>query len=509
MTSQESSNRSVIRHGFKTAFRRNFLVTILASILLAVAMGIPAIRYFMLPFEDISKGCIFAEENFSILYIIGAAVIGLIQALVSFNFIYNRSAVNTYFSIGIKRSQLFNTRILAGAFHTFLSILLPIAVVTEINLIYSTSVNLILGHAVLLLLGMFTTAFIAFSITVIICSSTYTRVESITYSLLANLLPTLILTGLNGFMSAFLWGNTYLGGMRWYHEYYNSLLIRFTEINPLLFLKEYFSELVVQRAPGTDIFNAVPMFLHVVLMLVAAGILIYFSKKIFIKRNIENTKIIGTSNAIAYIVISPAIFVGFSAFLYFTRTGYGQIPITTALLLGAALSAVVFSVLVFPLRVTGKKILNKLLFYLFNLVMCFIIMGIMVSGGLGYVNHMPKNENIESLEISYRGIPDMILTDGMSSGTGAYLFENNGVIKLTNPEDINLAMILHEKFATQGWISKSQKSNNDPEETAIKNMVQVFYNLKNGTKVQRLYPITTIGLMKEMLVLDETETVKE
>ena len=31
--------------------------------------------------------------------------------------------------------------------------------------------------------------------------------------------------------------------------------------------------------------------------------------------------------------------------------------------------------------------------------------------------------------------------------------------------DINLAMTLHENFAAQGWVLKTQKSNNNPEET--------------------------------------------
>ncbi len=507
MTSQESLNKSVIRHGFKIALKRNVLVTSLASILLVVVMGIPAIRHFTMYFGDKSIGCVFADKRIAILYLIIAAVIGIIQALVSFNFIYSRSAVNTYFSIGIKRSQLFNTRILAGAFHTFLSILLPIAVVAEINLIYSTSVSLILGNAALLFLGMFTTAFIAFSIATIVCSSTYTRVEGITYAFLANLLPTFILTGLNGFMAAFLWGNTYGLGRIWNGNYYDGLLARFTKINPLLFLKAYFSDLTVHLSPETEIFNVVPMFLHVVLMLAVAGLLIYFSKRIFIKRNVENTKIIGTTNIMAYLVISPVVFAGFSAFLYLTRTSISRISITTALLLGVALSTVIFSAFVFPLRVAGKRMLKKLVFYFFNLAICFVVIGIMISGGLGFTDYIPKNENIESMGISYKGMPGIILTKGMSISSSTYLMDNNGEIKLTNPDDIKLAVSLHEKIISLGWISESQSNEEKPEESIIRDRILVLYNLKNNKTIYRLYPAVTLKLTEEMLALDDTEAI--
>lgn len=509
MTSQDySTKKGVVSHGFKITFKQNILTTIFSIVILTLVMAVPVVMYFTKFIGMENQGVRFGEAQVSIMYVLIAALIGIVQAIVTFNFLYNKSAVNTYFSLGIKRSQLFKIHIVSGLLHTFFAVLVPFIVLVIINCSFSGPASLAFAYGSYLFIGLFTTAIITFSITALICSLTYTRAEAITYSVLANLLITFVLSGLNGLMSAFLWGNTYGINQAWNYDFQGNLITHYTRLNPLLFFKPYFNDYVVYQSwePTKNLFNA-ELLMPLVLVALLTVIVIVITRKLFIKRYIENTKIMGTCNVLANIVIAPAILASFSAFMYLTRTGNRPMPVITALLLGLLLSTIVYSSIVFPLRVVSKGKLKRLLLYPAYLAVCFAILGLISIGGLGYTNYVPNVENIESMEITYRGLPDMIATMGQSQGVNSYLFENNGVFTLTDEEDINLAISVHQKIISQGWIPITQSSFTNPHKTAIRTMIQVNYTLNNGKKVQRLYPVATLGLLNDMLVLDETNAI--
>ncbi len=506
MTLKDSlTKKNVIIHNFKIALKQNIVTTVLSIITLTLAMAIPAIMYLRQYIGKDAKVCEFSDMRFSVVYILIVALIGIIQAIVTFKFLYKRSAVNTYFSIGVNRSTLYKTRVLAGTLSTFISVLVPFIILVLINLVFSSSVGLVLSYAGFLFIGMFVTAIMAYAITTLICSLTYTKAESVIYSILANLFPTLILSGLNGLMSAFLWGNTYGINNSFNYDFHGSLITHYTKLNPLLFFNKYFSNYSSYREsmPMENLFRAELLFLPIIMFFIAI-LIITIARKTFIKRRVENTGIIGTSKILANIVIATAMFAGFSAFMYFTRTGSYPMSVETATLLGILFTTIIYVSFAFPLRVVSKRNLKGLILFPINLIVFFVILGIINTGGLGYTNYIPELESIESMEISYRGLPDTALFGGQSGGIDTYLFENNEAIMLKDLDDIKLAITLHEKLISQGWIDPKFDYEN-PKEFVIRNMTLVYYNLKNGKRITRLYPIATLGLFKEMLILDETK----
>ncbi|MCK5812066.1 MAG: hypothetical protein KAG94_04160 [Clostridiales bacterium] len=505
MTLKDSlTKKNITNHSFKIAFKRNIVATVLSILTLTLAMAIPAITYLKQYIGKDVKVCEFSDTRFSVVYILIVALIGMIQALITFKFLYKRSAVNTYFSIGVNRSMLYKTRVLAGTLSTFISVLVPFIILVLINLVFSSSIGLVLSYAGFLFIGMFVTAIVAYAITTLICSLTYTKAESVTYSILANLFPTLILSGLNGLMSSFLWGNTYGINNSFNYDFHGGLITHYTKLNPLLFFNKYFSNYSSYREwmSMENLFRAELLFLPIIMLFIAI-LIITITRKIFIKRHIENTSIMGSNKVLANILIGTVMFAGFSVFMYFTRTGSNPMLVKTATLLGILLTTIIYASFVFPLRVVGKKNLKGLILFPINLIVFFLILGIMNLGGLGYTNYIPDIDNIESMEISYRGQPDLVLSMGQSGGVATYLFENNGVFMLTDSEDIELAISLHEKLIKQGWID-SKLDNENPKDFAIRSMTLVYYNLKNGKRIKRLYPIETLSLFDEMLVLDET-----
>ena len=63
-------------------------------------------------------------------------VISILLGVLLFRFVTNKKTVNVYYSLGIKRADLYTARLLAGVFMMFAAVLVPLAVSLGLNLHY-------------------------------------------------------------------------------------------------------------------------------------------------------------------------------------------------------------------------------------------------------------------------------------------------------------------------------------------------------------------------------------
>ncbi len=148
--------------------------------------------------------------------------------------------------------------------------------------------------------------------------------------------------------------------------------------------------------------------------LAVAAVLTELSRRCFIRRKVEHTGILGACRPVGYLLTLPAVYAGASAFCYLT-TGYEAWPVAGALAAGAALSAVVFCALYFPLRLVERRAWKGLLAYPACLAASALIAGILALGGFGYSKYLPEAGDVTSMEISYKGLPNLTLGNSSSS----------------------------------------------------------------------------------------------
>ena len=374
-----SKKHSQAKHAFYVAIKDGFVFAIISSLLLAAALIIPTvIRYI-----EIAKSSkldklvyIFGFKYAPFTYLLLVAFLGCAQALVAFKILYKSTSVNTYFSLGISRSKLFWARYLSGFVLIIFSFIIVCSATIIINLANSSYTLLILSRGLYIMFGFMATAVLAYTITTLVCSLTSTISESIVYGVLANLLPSLLILCSIGYWMTFLWGK----------EYFSFSPMRITN---LFFFSDIYEEInymskdmLVNTPNGTS-----TTYIPIIYSLIVTGILLVLARKFFIHRKAENTGIRGTCKPLAIAIIAPLVFISLSVILLYTDSNINsKLTNNIAIFYGTLLSAILFSLIAFPLKFIERKKLKYILVYPLCLLLCFTYIGILKLGGFGYTD---------------------------------------------------------------------------------------------------------------------------
>jgi hypothetical protein len=497
MTSQAFSMKNKpLRHAFRIALQDGSVTGIISTLLLTAIIVVPIVAWYNNPYH--AKTIFYMGTGFPETSLLLIVCLAFVQALCSFQMLYRIGSANFFFGIGLRRDQLFGVRFAAGMVWQSMAVTTAIVCGAAVNLIRSqhaaTDPGLILESSIMIGAGLLLTALIAYAVTALICTLSGTLLESCTYSILALILPTLVLWGLNSQMKVFLWGNAY--DMKEVRGLPDHLITSFTRYNPFLFSNSYFDAFGYRFDGQATV--AAPAWGLLPGWLLVSVVLIWLARRFFINRQVEKTGLRGTSKALGFILIFPLIYAIFSGPLYLLF-GWPPLALSAAITIGAGLSAAMFAGLAFPLRLIDRPVWKGILVYPAYLTLIGTIIVILLTGGLGYSRYLPKADDIAYMSISYKGLPNTVLQGGYG-GSGLLLINNNKSLTLNDPEDIQIALQLHQLLIDQSHAQPGQ---------SISNYSMVTYTLKDGRQVHRFYATATSNALGAMLTLDHTNAFHE
>jgi hypothetical protein len=497
MTSQAFSMKNKpLRHAFRIALKDGSVPGIISTLLLTAIIVVPVVVWYNNPYH--AKTIFYMGTGFPEMSLLLIISLAFVQALCSFQMLYRIGSANFFFGIGLHRDQLFGARFAAGMVWQSMAVMTAIVCGAAVNLIRSqhaaSNSSLILGHSIMIGAGLLLTALIAYAVTALVCTLAGTLLESCIYSVLALIMPTLAIWGLNSQMKVFLWGNAYdMKGVRGLPDH---LITSFARYNPFLFSNTYF-DAFGYRFDGQATVAAPAWGLLPGWLLVSVA-LIWLARRFFINRQVEKTGLRGSSKALGFILIFPLIFAVFSGPLIFLF-GWPPMALSTAIVIGTGLSAVTFAGLAFPLRLIDRPVWKGILVYPACLALIGTIIIILLAGGMGFSRYLPKADDIAYMSISYKGLPNTVLQGGYGGG-GLLQINNNESLTLNDPEDIQTALKLHQLLIDQGPAQPGQ---------SISNYSIVAYTLKNGNQVHRFYATATSDVLGAMLTLDHSNAFHE
>lgn len=489
------------RHAFRIAMKEGMVPGVIGALLLTAM--ITALAFAQFNNEYVREKVIFYLGTVGFLEptFIFIVLLAFVQALFSFQLLYQRGAANFYFGTGLNRNQLFATRFAAGMTWLSIAVCLAMASGAAVNLTQSvfatTHTRLILGNTLIIGFGLLLSALIAYTVTALVCALAGTLVETLVYGLLALLLPTFISLGLNGQMTAFLWGNAHDVQDIWEYDLPGNLVTSLAGFNPLFFfdanLAAYGYRISGYTSPDEPAWGPVLGWIFF------TAVLLWLARKFFIGRKVEKTGLRGTCKPLGFILILPLIYAAGSIPLYIA-SGHSPIPLPTALAIGIGLSAAAFFGLAIPLRLIDRPVWKGLLAYPAYLAIIGATIALLLVGGLGYVGYQPDAADVTRVSISYKGIPNLVLRNSYGDAGGFINSNYNMHITLEDPEDIKTALTLHRRLIDQGGAQPGK---------SITNYTLVEYTLKNGKKTSRFYPKATSDVLESMLSLDQTKAFRE
>ena len=529
MTSQVSltANSRVRRyrpwaHSFWQAIGESMLLTILCTILFLAVIVLPTIVILTsrnglgeATYSSI-KYFLFDGSTLSLLFPALALLSALLQGVMAFRFLFNRSAANVWFGMGLSRHELFCSRYAAGAAGALLPLVVTMLATLAVNLALFADTGLALARIAFFTLGMGLQILALYSVVVLVCCACKTLAEGIAYSVILMALPTLLGMSLNGLLLHLLPGNGFGLSDTLYYSWNTALIRELSDWNPLIFMSQYISRFGSESKLASTgyqeyLASLPPLPIRWALIpgwLAATGALLWFAHRVFLKTRVEHTGVLGAGKATAY---TSVLTVGFFAFgLVYMLPLYTTMKLSTGAMLAIAVASasLVMLAAALPLRLLRRRVWMGLLPLVTGLAAMLALVGVLVSGGLGYSGFVPKAEEVKSIEMSYNGLDFyMPMGNGGSSGGGLVpdmSYEN--YITLEDNADIAAAIEVHRALTQAGLLSRNMKVDGGRAYGAV---TQITYTMANGDTVTRAYQALTPDLIRTMMALDNTAAVKK
>ena len=169
-------------------------------------------------------------------------------------------------------------------------------------------------------------------------------------------------------------------------------------------------------------------------------------------------------------------------------------------------------------------------------LVCLILTILLGTGWFGYSSYIPDAMDVESVTVSYNQnvtlvsnkgktsfsrsmAPDFrgATMSGMSDGTNDYTFlyahgfelNDYDCPEMTLPEDIEVALSIHEAIVTDGRKTFTGQTPDGFSETVVPVYYSVTYTLKNGKTVERYYPFLTLATLEKTVESENTWSFRE
>ena len=462
-------------------------------------------------------------------------VISILLGVLLFRFVTNKKTVNVYYSLGIKRADLYTARLLAGVFMMLAAVLVPLAVSLGLNLhffgssamLWRTFLFYAVHNVICVLAGL--------TISAAVSSCVGTVVESLGFSAVLAAFPSVVTMCVNYSVPAILNGAP---GITYYDIYpssssYGDMHLDMTgstmfgriisHINLLMLNRSSFINSSSVEAMTKEAAKkwAAPSLTPYILWAVLIAAFFVFGLFMFKRRKAEICGFPGRSAVLNFVLCMIASFGAASLIIYFIAyTSQISRWIMIALVIVAAF--LVFVILDVILHLSFKALKKDWKIGLVHVGLMAAFLLSLYTGFFGYSSRVPDVQSIESASIS---APNALmgsykLGNGLQSGYNSNLYfgedglkdyyyvgnrSNSLVEDFKDKDDINTVREIHKAMIKAGNLNKTNSDSDDYSKRVTSQKVIIKYKLKNGRELVRVYNYVPLTDYPTLYTLEDTK----
>lgn len=463
-------------------------------------------------------------------------VISILLGVLLFRFVTNKKTVNVYYSLGIKRADLYTARLLAGVFMMLAATLIPLAVSLVINLHYFGSSAMLWRTFLFYAVHNVICVLAGLTISAAVSSCVGTVVESIGFSAVLAAFPSVVTMCVNYSVPAILNGAP---GITYYDIYpssssYGDMHLDMTgstmfgriisHINLLMLNRSSFINSSSVEAMTKEAAKkwAAPSLTPYILWAVLIAAFFVFGLFMFKRRKAEICGFPGRSAVLNFVLCMIASFGAASLIIYFIAyTSQISRWIMIALVIVAAF--LVFVILDVILHLSFKVLKKDWKIGLVHVGLMAAFLLSLYTGFFGYSSRVPDVQSIESASIS---APNALmgsykLGNGLQSGYNSNLYyfgedglkdyyyvgnrSNSLVEDFKDKDDINTVREIHKAMIKAGNINEMNCDPDDYSKRATSQKVIIKYKLKNGRELIRVYNYVPLTDYPTLYTLEDTK----
>lgn len=524
MTSRKSSKNN-FWYAFRTGLAENGVFGALGFIFLSIFYLIAPlselVNYTII--DETTKQLIAADPKKDFIYFFGYEIgqlgdlmvlvmllLGCIMGLAAFRFITGKKTVNVYYSLGIRREQLFAAKFLSGAVLLSAAVILPIFSGILVNIAYLGNSAALWQGSMYMMTSLLAVTLIAFSVTAAIFSCVGTLFEGIVFTGSVLLFPTIFLTVIDQLFIRLVKGAPYQ--VR-FADAFPSLAEEFAFINPILCFASAFkyggmtTEKMQLSNYGEKIAWSKPSLLLPLCYLAVCIAAFFLGMFLFKRRKAEIGGFLGTCKPLNF---AATFLIGFGAFcLIFNALAENKL---LAVFVGFLAYIVIYCILDFALIRNLREFGKGMVKLPIHLAIAGVILLLFSTGFFGYETRIPNAEDISHAQLSAEGY-DLAYTDpygglenfGGHGSTALSPFFAISRGEYTAEKDIAFIRALH-KAVVDAEDYKVPAADYTPFNTG---RIQITYYLKNGKAVRRCYDGVSPELFKKALEAEKTESAQK
>lgn len=462
-------------------------------------------------------------------------VISILLGVLLFRFVTNKKTVNVYYSLGIKRADLYTARLLAGVFMMFAAVLVPLAVSLGLNLHYFGSSAMLWRTFLFYAVHNVICVLAGLTISAAVSSCVGTVVESIGFSAVLAAFPSVVTMCVNYSVPAILNGAP---GITYYDIYpssssYGDMHLDMTgstmfgriisHINLLMLNRSSFINSSSVEAMTKEAAKkwAAPSLTPYILWAVLIAAFFVFGLFMFKRRKAEICGFPGRSAVLNFVLCMIASFGAASLIIYLASKNP---DISTWLLIAILLviSMAVFLVLDILVHLSFKALKKDWRIGLVHVGLMAAFLLSLYTGFFGYSSRVPDVQSIESASIS---APNALmgsykLGNGLQSGYNSNLYfgedglkdyyyvgnrSNSLVEDFKDKDDINTVREIHKAMIKAGNLNKTNSDSDDYSKRVTSQKVIIKYKLKNGRELVRVYNYVPLTNYPTLYTLEDTK----
>lgn len=472
-----------------------------------------------------------------LLYIFPAllVVISILLGVLLFRFVTNKKTVNVYYSLGIKRADLYTARLLAGVFMMLAAVLVPLAVSLGLNLHYFGSSVMLWRTFLFYAVHNVICVLAGLTISAAVSSCVGTVVESIGFSAVLAAFPSVVTMCVNYGVPAILNGApaiTYYGiypAASSYGELHFDITgstvfgriishINLLMLNRSSFINSSSVEAMTKEAAKKW---AAPSLTPYILWAVLIAAFFVFGLFMFKRRKAEICGFPGRSAVLNFVLCMITSFGVASLVLYFVVSEIPQIT-TWMIIVGLMIiSIIIFLIFDIILHLSFKAIKKDWKIGLVHAGLMAAFLLSLYTGFFGYSSRVPDIQDIDSVSISApnalmgsyqlgRELSGSYVTDRYYSDvySNYYYVGNRSVSLIENfkdKDDINTVREIHKAMIKAGNIRRVNTNSDDYSKRVTCQSVVIRYKLKNGRELVRVYEYVPLTNYPTLYTLEDTK----
>lgn len=472
-----------------------------------------------------------------LLYIFPAllVVISILLGVLLFRFVTNKKTVNVYYSLGIKRADLYTARLLAGVFMMLAAVLVPLAVSLGLNLRYFGSSVMLWRTFLFYAVHNVICVLAGLTISAAVSSCVGTVVESIGFSAVLAAFPSVVTMCVNYGVPAILNGApaiTYYGiypAASSYGELHFDITgstvfgriishINLLMLNRSSFINSSSVEAMTKEAAKKW---AAPSLTPYILWAVLIAAFFVFGLFMFKRRKAEICGFPGRSAVLNFVLCMITSFGVASLVLYFVVSEIPQIT-TWMIIVGLMIiSIIIFLIFDIILHLSFKAIKKDWKIGLVHAGLMAAFLLSLYTGFFGYSSRVPDIQDIDSVSISApnalmgsyqlgRELSGSYVTDRYYSDvySNYYYVGNRSVSLIENfkdKDDINTVREIHKAMIKAGNIRRVNTNSDDYSKRVTCQSVVIRYKLKNGRELVRVYEYVPLTNYPTLYTLEDTK----